>query len=499
MAKPDLKISKKTETRADGYVNPTTGYGGIDDTIEGTVFAQSLLLVQDELEAQYQSNWIVGRVVEAPVNDRLSKGVLFITNDDDSKGRKKRVEELETILRESRMWEHLLTAKYWARLFGGAIIYFDFGDDQSFKPFGANSTQSINFELKDSQRGIPNKIWVIDRFLAQPISYYTPGIHGFDHPKLGEPEVYALTRQTTGYADLVYAHESRCIVVDGLPLSSRQRATNQMWGNSIIQRVNDAIKYFGISHKAMADTFEDFNYKSLQIENLQELIEHNAWDLIGKQTAMAAKNTHNQNVGIHGKETELIKTSTKVGGLKEMAAHMANLVAGAANIPHSRLFSAEGGVLAGTSAETDLKNYHESLRFDQKHKDTPHIERFLFLLGFDPADFPFVFPPLRDLTLKEKLEAEKIKVDMYATAITSGMILPEEAAVSLWSRPETNLEQTIIDFEDREPTEPDEAPQTDEEPTKDSQDSDDEDTRADMGEAPISDIYKIVVKEGKND
>lgn len=470
--------------RSDGYVNPITGYGGADDNIESTIFAPSPLLDQSQLEAQYQSNWIVSRGVEAPVNDRLSKGVLFLTNDDDSEGRKEAIEDLEKTLKQVKMWKHLITAKYWGRLFGGAIIYFDFGDDQSFRPAAATTNQSINFELRDSQRSVPNKIWVVERFLATPVSYYTPAIHGLDHPKLGEPEVYSLTLQTTGWSRLVFAHESRCIIIDGLPLSTRQRATNLMWGNSVLQRVNDAVKYFGISLKAMADTFEDFNYKSLQIENLENLITQGSWELIGKQTAMAAKNTHNQNIGIHGGQTKLIKTATTVTGLPDMASHMSNVVAAAFNIPHSRLFSAEGGALAGTAAETDLKNYHESLRFDQKHKDTQHIERFLFLLGFDPANFPFVFPPLRDLTLKEKLEAEKIKVDMYAQAIISGMIHPEEAAVSLWSTPETNLEQTIIDFEGREPIEPDEETNPEEledKEDKQTMEKEDED-RADMDE-----------------
>lgn len=465
--------------RADGYVNPVTGYGGADDNIENTIFVPSTTLDASQLDAQYKDNWIVGRGVEAPVNDRLSKGVLFLTNDDDSEGRKKAVEELENIIKQIKMWDHLITAKYWGRLFGGAIIYFDFGDDQNFRPTGASTSQSINFELRDSQRGIPNKIWVVDRFFATPMSYYTPAIHGLDHPKLGEPELYSLTLHTTGYSRLVYAHESRCIIIDGLPLSNRQRAINLMWGNSLVQRVNDVVKYFGISLKAMADTFEDFNYKHLQIENLTELIEKGAWDVIGKITAMAAKNQHNQNVGIHGKETTLKKTSTTVTGLPQMASHMSNVVAAGFGIPHSRLFSAEGGALAGTSAETDLKNYHESLRFDQKHKDTSDIERFLFLLGFDPTDFPFVFPPLRDLSLKEKLEAEKIKVDMYGVAIDKNMLTPDEAAISLWSKPETNLEQTIVNFAAREPVEPDEDPN----PSEDMSDKDEkEDSRSDMAD-----------------
>lgn len=448
------------EVRLDGYYNPVTGYGGADDSIENTRFGASPQLDQEELSNQYQSNWIVSRGIEAPVNDRLSKGVTFISNDDDSEGRRKEIEELERNIKTVGMWEHLILASYFERLYGGSLIYLDFGDDSDFgqglTPQGLNADRSINFEIQDSRRGLPNKIWVVDRWFAFPMSYYTPEVHGADHPKLGEPEIYSLTLHTTGYSRLVFAHESRCIVFKGLPLSARQRAANHMWGNSLLQRVNDAVKYFGISLKAMADTFEDFNYKSLKIDNLAELIREGAWEEIGHHTALAAKNSNNQNIGVHGKETELKKQQTTVTGLPDMAKLMTNVVCGAFNIPYSRFFSAEGGALAGTAAEIDLKNYHESLRFEQKHKDTPRIERFLWLLGYDPEQFPFIFPPLRDLTLKEQIEAEKLKVEMYSTAIDAGMIIADEATLSIWSTPEANLQQTIIDFEARENMSPDE-------------------------------------------
>jgi len=482
------------EYRADGYFNPDTGYGGADDSIDNTQFAPSPQLDQNELSAQYESNWVVSRGIEAPVNDRLSKGILFITNDDASGNRRRQLKKLDVDIKKIAMWNHYLEAAYWDRLYGGSIIYFDYGDDNDFgidlDSRGVKVKRSVNFDIKESQRGIPNKVWVVDRWFAFPASYYLPEIHGYDHPKLGEPEIYSLTLFTTGYARVVFAHESRCIIFKGLPLSIRQRAANHMWGNSVLQRVNDAVKYFGISMKAMADTFEDFNYKSLQIENLQELIEKGAWEVIGKMIGMAAKNAHNQNIGIHGGETKLLKQATTVTGLPQMAQIMTNVVCGAWNIPYSRFFSAEGGALAGTAAETDVKNYHESLRFDQEHKDRSRLEKMIWLLGYDPEDFPFLFPPLKDLDLKERVEAEKSKVEMYQMAIDANMIHPDEAAISMWSTPEANLEQTIIDFDGRESMEPDdEETELAEDPS-----SEEDEKRTDMKKEDTPTIFKVIIK-----
>jgi len=501
--------------RADNWFNPVTGYGGVDDNMENTMFLPSKLLQQAELDDLYESNWVVGRGVELPVNDRLSKGIDFLTNDDDTDNRRKEVEDLEQIIKDTKMWSHLITGQYWGRLFGGAIIYFDYGDDTqvgtaSFND-GTLGTKTLSFELPDSQRGIPNKIWVVDRFYATPLSYYTPGVHGADHPKLGEPEIYQLTIQTTGYSRLALAHESRCIVIDGLPISTRKRAQNHMWGNSVVQRVHDICKFFGVSLKAMADTFEDFNFKSLEMENLTKLIEKGSAEVIATAAALAAKNAHNQNIGIHAPGTKLVKSTTSVAGLPEMALLNSNFLAGAWGIPDSRFFSAKGGALGGSAAQSDERNYFQRLRHEQTHIDRPHIERFLFLLGFEPGNFPFVFPPLSEATQLEEIETRDRQAEVDIKYIQNGVLLPEEVAVSRFSTPETKLNQTIVDFEAREQMTDDEenlekAPDKEpvgfeSDPKKEERKSDDtekeeetkEDNRADT--AIEKSLIKVKIKE----
>ncbi len=486
--------------RADGWINPGTGYGGADDNIENTRYAPDAPLTQGEIDAHYQGNGLLARGIEAPVKDRLSKGVMFITNDDATENRRNEIEQLGNDIEAADMWGHLIEAKFWGRKDGGAIIYFDYGDDQIFNQsaaaYSSDSSRFVNFELRDSQRGLPNKIWVVDRWLAFPMSYYRPEIHGPDHPKIGEPEVYQLTLFTTGYSRLVLAHESRCIVVDGLPLSNRARAQNIMWGNSVLNRVYKVARYYGISLKAMADILEDYNYKSLEIENLTDLIKEGAWDVIGHSISLAAKNQHNQNLGVHAPGTKLIKTTTTVTGITDIVIKLVNALCGEFGIPYSRLLSAEGGALAGSSADTDVENYHESLRYDQKHIDARHIKRFIWMLNYDPKTYPFVFPPLREMNLKEQVETEAARVEMYKEAVEVGMILPEEAAMSMWSTPEANLSQTIVDFEKRKNMTNDE--EDPENQTNIREPEEEEEDRADMADDDlfdVSDAYEIIIEE----
>lgn len=482
--------------RTDSYMNPVTGYGGVDDSIANTRFIDDQQLSYSELRGLYKT-WLVRRGVELAPRQRLSKGIEFVTNDDDSEGRVSEVEKIEDMIKVSQMWNHLLDATNWEGAFGGALIYFDYGDDQAFGSATVNTfaiptaiDRSLNFQLRDSQRGLPKKIWVVDRFLATPFSYYTPGVHGADHPKLGEPETYSITLVTTGYSRLVFAHESRCIIFKGLPLPPRDTAENHMWGLSKTQNAYEIGKYFDISLKAMADTFEDFNYKSLQIDNLADLIEKNAWNTIGKMTAMAAKNAHNQNVAVHGANSQLIKTSTTVTGLPDMSTVVSNYVTVAWGYPDSVFFSSKGGALGGNSSESDIQNYFRDQRYAQEHIDRQRIEKFLFLLGVEVKNFPFKFPPLAESSENERLEARKIVAETDAIYIVNGVVSPEEVAVSRFATPETNTDQMIVDFEARKEMTDDED--NGEEDSPDNSKPDDEE-RTDS--VDIEPLYTVTVKK----
>lgn len=428
------------QQRIDSWINLLTGYGGVDDPMANTRFSADILLSRGELEGMY-NHWIGRKGIEIPVNDRLSNGVTFITNEDDTENRLKSIEQLEVDIRTTQMWQKIIQAEYWARLYGGGLLFFDYGDGEESR-----------FELRDGQRGIPNKIWVTDRNFAIPASYYTDAIHGADHPKRGEVEVYNLSLHTTGWARQIFAHESRVIKFDGLDLAQIPKAANHMWGWSVMQSAEDILKFHGVSLKAMADTFEDFNWKTLQIEKLADLIEANTkenLDTIIKSIGLAAKNYHNQSIGVHAPETELKRHTTTVTGLAEMSVTMSNLVPAAfyPGIPDSIFFSAKGGALGGTSAENDTRNYYQKLRHLQKHQDSPKIERFLFLLGYEPADFPFLFPEMEEPTELEKIEAREKQAAVDEKYISMNVVTPEEVRLSRFSKPEPELNQMIIDME----------------------------------------------------
>lgn len=487
--------------RADGWYNDQTGYGGVDDNIKNTRYLQDIQLSYYELQSLYAGNWIFNKGVTIPIEDRLDAGIEFVINDDASEGRRNRINELEIFLEDLDALELEKQATLWESVYGGALLYFEFGDDEP------------RYELRDSQRGKVSKIYAVDRWNVSSLSYYTEEVHGKGHPKIGLPEVYMITLQTTGWSKVAYAHSSRVIRFGGIPLPQRMRAEQHMWGGSVIQLVYDICRYFDIGLKAMADTLEDFNWKTLEIENLPDIIANNTEgdtkSVLMRIAAFAGKNYHNQNVGMHGPGTVLKKHSTPVTGLREMVDLFSNFVASAfpPGIPDSIFFAAKGGALAGTAAEADIRSYYKRLRRQQNRIDAPRIRQILWMLGYDPEEYPFKFPPLEEPTELEKLEADDKQADIDVKMINAQVITPEEVAVSRYAQPEPTRRQYIIDFEEREKMAADEENDFEEE-KEDSEDDEEknmvkneresENDRADMSEdklMEIRDFFELIVKE----
>jgi len=315
----------------------------------------------------------------------------------------------------------------------------------------SQTNRRINFELRDNRRGIPNKVWVLDRWQAIPQSYYNDQFHGPDHPNLGEVETYSLNLFTTGYSKLVYAHESRCVKIDGLPLTPRRKAANHMWGGAVFQKIYKAMRFLGLSLKSMTDVLDEWNYKSLGIPGLSKMLLSNKPEdvqAILSAIAIATQHSHNQSVGMYDSTDgtgNLTKHTSQASGVDSIVNVLTNFFCGEVGIPYSRLFSAEGGALAGTSAETDVKNYLQSLRHDQNHRDAKAVRQIIYILGYDPEKLPFIWPPLHESTRLEEIEERDKQADVDVKYITSAVVLPEEIRNSRFSNPEPNLDQVIID------------------------------------------------------
>jgi phage-related protein (TIGR01555 family) len=425
--------TRQKNTRQDGYYNQTTGFGGANDALNNTNFIRNKWTTQEELDALYDYNWAAKRAIDAPVNDMFSNWITFIESNDNENDQA-RIEGVEKSFKEFNLKPTLKHAFSQSRLHWGSAIFFDYGDDPETPLF--NVTRP------------PLKIDVVNSWHCIPTTFYSEGIYGSSFPKVGEPEHYTVIIQKAGYQKSMSVHESRLLIVQGLPVSdARISIERRGWGFSVLEAMSDALKGYGIAMQSSADILQNFFWKVLKIKDLADLVADNADDQIIARVAYAVNAMGSQNTGVFADEEELRRESATVTGIPEISDRLGNQLCAAAHpgIPWSVFFSAEGGSLGGTSAESDVKNYYKRVAGMQESDLRPAIERFMYFIGIDSDQFPFLFDNLDEPTRKEDLENRKIAIDGFVALITSEVLLPEEVANSMFQGDKIILDQIILD------------------------------------------------------
>ena len=113
-----------------------------------------------------------------------------------------------------------------------------------------------------------------------------------------------------------------------------------------------------------------------------------------------------------GDDEEVQFFNYNLSGMPEVTDRQANEVCASIDpgIPHSRLFSAEGGALGGSSAESDMDNYYSKIGSKQEEKVRPLIDSVCEMLGVPIPKYNF--NQLREKTDMQRLEEEKLEAEV---------------------------------------------------------------------------------------
>jgi hypothetical protein len=155
-----------------------------------------------------------------------------------------------------------------------------------------------------------------------------------------------------------------------------------------------------------------------------------------------------------------------VAGLPDLLKIFMQHSSAAANIPMTRLFGQQLGVLAGATETT--RDWYDWIQSYQEEHCKPQVEYLikLFMLakdginkGKEPEEWFFEFNSPWQETDKEKADTRKVIAETDQIYINGGVISPEEVAINRFG-PEGYSPETVIDFDNREEFEKEE-PETD--------------------------------------
>lgn len=415
-----LRTASDRVIHLDGFVNQVTGFGTTRDKTTYGRYVRSTRLTLEEMSEIYHSHDLAAKVVDLPGDEMLREGFTVETGDEQLD------EDLAVKLDELNVDEKLADAIRWDRTFGGSAIVL-----------GADDGRDVSRPLDPEKVKALTYLYVIDRRLLWPVSYYSePG-----HPQLGKPDVYQVT-SLAGYGGngAVNVHESRLILFRGTPTADFERLELASWGVSVLQRVHDVLRMFDTSWKAVETMLTDGNQAIFKMTGLAEAVASKGESLLRSRIQiMDLYRSVMRAIVVDAEGNESFeRQAAEFRSIPEALDRMMVRVAAAADVPVTRLMGRSPAGLNATG-ESDIRGWYDSLRSKQTTKLAPRIRQISGLI-LKTKDFreraqkatklDVCFPPLWTPTPLEQATIEKTLAEADAVRVQSQIFLPDEVALA---------------------------------------------------------------------
>lgn len=390
----------------DSLVNLVTGLGTAKDKGTHSRYAFHEL-TPEQLIAAYRGDWIAGKIIDIPAEDATREWRRW-------QGGKDQISAIEAEETRLALVQKTNEALIKDRLFGGGAIVMGIdGAGEWDEPIAYDRIQkgALKFAHVVDRHDI--SAGQINRDLTSP--YY------------GEPEYYQVTSDSAGS---VTVHPSRVIRFVSRPLPAKRLETDG-WGDSILHRLDTAIKQAGLASEGVASLIHEASVDIIRIPDFMANIATKEYRdrLIERfQLANIAKST--VNATILDKEEEWDKMTTNFANLPEIVRVYLNIAAGAGDIPATRLLGQAPNGLNATG-DSDIRNYYDNVAAQQKNSIGPAMARLdevliRSALGERPLEIHYNWVPLWQPTDSEKADSLLKRSQAIANIYNTGYV-PDEA------------------------------------------------------------------------
>lgn len=429
--------NQQVATAKDGFANLAArmGMGAQNVLSEGTYIFDLLTRNRMKLEAMYRGSWIVGAAVDSVAEDMTRAGIAIHATTEPEQ-----VQQMQAMLTRLGIWDSLLETIKWGRLYGGAVaaIVVD----------GQDPSTPLNFDT--IAKGQFKGLRVYDRWSLQP-SLNNVIQDGMD---AGLPVYYdVISDVNTGKLSGIRWHHTRIIRSIGIQLPIWQAITEQMWGESVVERMYDRLVSFDTATAGAANLINKAHLRTVQIDKLREVLaaggkaEENLLQMFHHMRMLQV----NEGLTLLDKEDQFQAHSYTFSGLSDMILQFGQQISGATGIPLTRLFGQSPAGLNATG-ESDMRMYYDNIRSQQESRLRDGMMRILRVLhrsmfqqpAPDSLDFDFV--SLWQTSQKEKADISNTVTTLITTAFEKGVIDQATALKELkQSSDETGIFTNITD------------------------------------------------------
>jgi phage-related protein (TIGR01555 family) len=421
---------------ADGFVNLAAGLGGPRDKRSVGGYAVPIRLDQQTLENIYAGGGIAGKIVDTPAGDMTRAGWTRSWDDADKDPNVMR--QVDNAEKKTQLQSRAHQALKWGGLYGGCLLVAMMR--------GANMAEPL--KLESVKKNSLLRFQVLDRWRVTPSSRIDDNP---ESPGFGLPLFYTMAESS------VVIHNSRVARFIGRDAPYWRLRAESFWGDSILQRVWDAIRNFDGTEAAIASLVLEANVDVVAMEGLREMLAETDGEAKVRSRLMAAhtiKSILNTLVIDGGKDgtggDKFQQKTITFSGLPQVREGLMTTLAGIAEMPVTLLFGKSPGGLNSTG-DNEISNYDDHVASRQREDLGPQLDwadeiLVRSTLGYMPENYERKFNPLRQMTEKERADIEKLQADRDHIYLVDGVITEHLVARELKARG-TYLTMTDEDVE----------------------------------------------------
>jgi phage-related protein (TIGR01555 family) len=392
----------------DSLTNLVSRMGLEKDKAAYSVYGE-VILDDGQLFNSYRGAWLPRKIVDIPALDSCRKWRDWQADAD-------QIEKIEEEEKRLNVRGKVLEARTKARLWGGAAILIGTGD--------ADPTQPLDPE-RIKAGGIKYLTVVTRREL-------TAGEIERDATSefYGRPSTFTLNTKTGAPVTI---HASRLVIFHGAAVPDEELNVNKGWGESVLTAVFGAVKNADSTAANIASLVFEAKIDIVRVPNFMASLSDPEYERRILQRYTLAS----MGKGINGtlmldKDEEYESKSTSFANLPEVLDRFLQIVAGAADIPLTRLLGTSPGGLNSTG-ESDLRNYYDRVAAMQSIEMTPAMHRLdecliRSALGIRPPEVHFIWSSLWQISDKERADIGKINAETIKTLNDTALFPPEALA-----------------------------------------------------------------------
>ena len=423
MSEERLEANDKVVEAKDGYVNLPASLGEASPLQSSGDYVRSNISRNYELlTVLYRENWIAKRIIDMPCEDATREWYTLSTELNQNL-----IDKIKKVEAKHNVKGELTNAMRWARLYGGslALMVIKGQEDMLEEPL------DFDMIMPGSFKGL---------LVLDMVTGITPSIEledDMDDPDFGLPKWYDVVIDSYD-GEMVRIHHSRVLRFIGRDLPPQEEIIENYWGASELEHIYEELQKRNATSANIAQLVFQANTRVLKMADYGEVIGMGTNKQ--KKEVLAAIEAQNRlltsfGVQIMGTEDNMESHPYSFSGISEVYESFMMDMAGAANIPATKLFGRSPQGMNATG-ESDMNNYYEAIAQMQERQLRPALEKLLpvicmSIFGAIPNDMEIVFEPIATTTPEQRASIASQFTGTIIEAFSGGLIGRKTALMEL--------------------------------------------------------------------